>query len=100
MNKSSRFSPEVRKRPVRIVRERRGEYPSPWLAIESIAPKIGCMPPDVLTWVKRQPNSAMPACVKSPCIAISANAMAREIEEALTWGFDGYLTKPLSVSLC
>jgi transposase len=53
MNKSNMFSPEVRERAVRMVQEHRGEYPSLWLAIESIAPKIGCVPQTLLTWVKR-----------------------------------------------
>jgi len=53
MNKSNRFSPEVRERAVRLVLEHRGEYPSLWLAVESIAPKIGCVPQTLLTWVKR-----------------------------------------------
>jgi transposase len=53
MNKSKKFSPEVRERAVRLVQEHRGEYPSLWAAIESIAPKIGCMPQTLLDWVKR-----------------------------------------------
>ena len=43
--KSNKFSPEVR--------EHRGEYPSLWAAIESIAPKIGCVPQTLNEWVKR-----------------------------------------------
>ena len=43
MKKSNKFSPEVRERAVRLVQEHRGEYPSLWAAIESIAPKIGCL---------------------------------------------------------
>jgi transposase len=39
---------------VRLVQEHRGDYPSLWLAVESIAPKIGCVPQTLLTWVKRQ----------------------------------------------
>ena len=31
MNKSNRFSPEVRERAVRMVQEHRGEYPSLWV---------------------------------------------------------------------
>lgn len=31
-----------------------------------------------------------------PCVAVSANAMQTQIDEALEAGFDGYLTKPLS----
>ncbi|MDB5816734.1 MAG: transposase [Rhizobacter sp.] len=53
MNKSNKFSPEVRERAVRMVQEHRGEYPSLWLAVESIPPKIGCVPQTLLTWVKR-----------------------------------------------
>ncbi len=53
MNKSNKFSPEVRERAVRLVQELRGEYPSLWAAVESIAPKIGCVPQTLLDWVKR-----------------------------------------------
>lgn len=54
MNKSPKFSPEVRERAVRMVQEHRGEYPSLWAAIESIAPKIGCVPQTLHEWVKRE----------------------------------------------
>ncbi len=53
MNKTNKFSPEVRERAVRLVQEHRGEYPSLWAAVESIAPKIGCVPQTLLEWVKR-----------------------------------------------
>jgi transposase len=42
--KSNRFFPEVRERAVRMVQDHRGEYPCLWPAIESIVPKIGCVP--------------------------------------------------------
>ncbi len=51
-----KYSPEVRERAVRMVQEHRGEYPSLWAAIESIAPKIGCVPQTLHEWV-RQPES-------------------------------------------
>ncbi|WP_420488449.1 IS3 family transposase [Paraburkholderia phytofirmans] len=54
MNKSNKFSAEVRERAVRMVQEHRGEYPSQWAAIESIAPKIGCTSQTLLGWVKRE----------------------------------------------
>ena len=53
MSKTPRFSPEVHERAVRMVQEHRGEYPSLWAAIESIAPKIGCVPQTLLEWVKQ-----------------------------------------------
>jgi transposase-like protein len=52
--KSNRFSPEVRERAVRMVQEHRAEYPSLWACIESIAPKIGCVPQTLNDWVKQQ----------------------------------------------
>ena len=48
MNKSKQFSSEVRERAVRLVQEHRGEYPSLCAAVESIAPKIGCVPQTLL----------------------------------------------------
>jgi transposase-like protein len=53
MRKSTKFSPEVRERAVRMVLEHRGEYPTLWAAIESIAPKIGCVPQTLNEWVRR-----------------------------------------------
>lgn len=35
-----------------MAQEHRGEYPSLWAAIESIAPKIGCVPQTLNEWVK------------------------------------------------
>ena len=53
MNKSTKFSPEVRERAVRMVQEHRGDYPSLWAAVESTAPKIGCVLSTLLDWVKQ-----------------------------------------------
>lgn len=54
MNKKpSKFSPEVRERAVRLVREQRNEHPSLWAAAESIAAMIGCTPQTLHEWVKR-----------------------------------------------
>ena len=52
--KSNKFSPEVRERAVRMVQEHRGDYPSLWSAIESIAPKIGCSVSTLHGWVQRK----------------------------------------------
>jgi transposase-like protein len=53
MSKPNKYSPEVRERAVRLVQEHRGEYPSLWAAIESIAPKIGCVPQTLHGWVRK-----------------------------------------------
>ena len=53
MKRSNKFSPEVRERAVRMVQEHRKDYPSQWAAIESIAPKIGCVPQTLHEWVRK-----------------------------------------------
>jgi transposase-like protein len=53
-NQNNKFSPEVRERAVRLVQEHRGEYPSQWAAVQSIAPKIGCSAYTLLKWVQHQ----------------------------------------------
>ncbi|OQD06079.1 transposase [Burkholderia cenocepacia] len=53
MKKTNKYSPEVRERAVRLVQESKGQHPSLWAAVESIAPKIGCSSQTLLDWVKR-----------------------------------------------
>ena len=53
MNRTTKFSPEVRERAVRMVFEQRSEHASQWAAIESIAPKIGCTSQTLLNWVRQ-----------------------------------------------
>ncbi len=53
MNKSTRYSLEVRERAVRLVFEHQGEHASQWAAIGSIASKIGCTPETLRKWVRR-----------------------------------------------
>ena len=50
----NKFCPEVRERAMRMAQEHGGDYPSPWAAVESIAPKIGCVLRTWLEWVKRR----------------------------------------------
>ena len=38
---------------MRMVQEHSGEYPSLWAAIETIAPKIGCVSQTLHEWVRR-----------------------------------------------
>ena len=81
MNKSNKFSPEVRDRAVRLVQEHRGEYPSLWAAIESIAPKIGCTSNTLLDWVKREEvdSGARPGVTSAE--AKRVKELEREVKE-------------------
>jgi len=53
MKNQIRYSPEVKERAVRMVFEHEKEYPSQWAAINSIAPKIGCTPETLRTWIRQ-----------------------------------------------
>ena len=53
MSTSKKYSPEVRKRAVRMVFEHQGEHESQWAAICSISSKIGCSSETLRNWVRR-----------------------------------------------
>ena len=53
MLKSTRYSPEVLERAVRLVFDNQREYPSQWQAVVSIATKIGCTAETLRKWVRR-----------------------------------------------
>src|SRR3954447_1675044 len=55
---SNRFSPEVRKRAVRMVLEHGGDHASQWAAIGSIAGKIGCTAETLRKWVRQAERDA------------------------------------------
>jgi transposase-like protein len=53
MNRSKRYSPEIRERAVRMVFEHQREYESEWAAMCSISSKIGCTAETLRKWVRR-----------------------------------------------
>ncbi len=54
MNRSKRYSPEVRERAVRLVFDSQKEDQSQWAAIQSIADKIGCTHETLRRWDRQQ----------------------------------------------
>lgn len=50
---STRYSPEVRERAVRLVFDQQGQHESQWAAIAAVASKIGCTPETLRKWVRR-----------------------------------------------
>src|ERR1700752_1239344 len=53
MNKTTKYSPEVRERAVRLVFEQEKEHESEWAAIGAIAAKIGCTAETLRKWVRQ-----------------------------------------------
>ena len=53
MKPSTKYSPEVRDRAVRLVLEHQGEHDSQWSAIPSVASKLGCTSETLRKWVRQ-----------------------------------------------
>jgi len=58
MKTTTKYSPEVRERAVRMVREHRAEYESEWATMVSIASKIGCKAESLRLWVRQAERDA------------------------------------------
>ena len=58
MARPSKYSPEVRERAVRMVREHGPEHASQWAAMTSIASKIGCTTETLRNWVRQAERDA------------------------------------------
>ena len=81
MRKSTKFSPEVRDRAVRMVAEQRGEHESQWAAIVSIAGKIGATPQTLLNWVRQHERDTGQREGTTTAEAKRVKELEREVKE-------------------
>jgi transposase-like protein len=81
----NRFSPEFRDRSVRMVDVHRGDYPSEWAAISSIAAKVGCTTETLRRWC-REEASPKASWLAGPAAQAASyrdrvKALEREVKE-------------------
>lgn len=81
MKKTTKFSPEVRERAVRMVFEQRGEHGSQWAAIESIAGKIGCSAQTLSNWVRQYERDTRQRDGVTTAEAARVKELEREVRE-------------------
>ncbi len=53
MSGSTRYSPELRDRAVKMANEKRSDYPSEWATFSAIAKLLGMSPETLRTWVRK-----------------------------------------------
>lgn len=75
------YTPELRERAVRMVREHRKDHPSQWAAIEAIAPMFGCVPQTLNQWVKKAETDAGERPGLTSDERAKMKAMEREIKQ-------------------
>ena len=78
MNKSLKFSPEVRNRAIRMVYEIRESHDSQWAAIEAVASKIGCTAQTLSNWIRK---ASAPSASASPASDARVKELEREVRE-------------------
>jgi transposase len=79
--KSTKFSPEVMERAVRMVEESAGQHESQWAAIESVAAKIGCTSETLRRWVRQHERNTGKRDGATTSEQKRLKALEREVKE-------------------
>jgi putative transposase len=81
MKTTTKFSPEVRERAVRLVREHQHEHESEWAAMGSIAAKIGCTAETLRRWIRQAEKDSGEREGLSTAEREQIKALEREVRE-------------------
>jgi transposase-like protein len=81
MRKSTKFSPELRERAIRLVYEQRGEPESQWATVVSMAGKMGCTPQTLLSWVRQHERDTGQRTGVTTAEQDRVKALEREVRE-------------------
>ena len=78
------YPDEVREKAVRLVVDHRGDYPSEWAAIKTVAERIGANPETVRNWVRKTQTSTGTPVAPHPVsedVAAELKALRRKNRE-------------------
>ena len=78
---TSKFSPEVRERAVRMVDEHRADYASEWAAMTSIAGKIGCTAEILCRWCREDASRRVGPAAQTASDKDRLKLLEREVKE-------------------
>ena len=81
MKTATKYSPEVRERAVRMVREHQGEHDSEWATIVSIAGKIGCTAETLRRWIRQADKNSGQREGVTTAESERVKALEREVRE-------------------
>ena len=77
MPRTSKYSPELRERAVRMVFDHAHEHPSQWATIRSVAEKLGCTVEALRRWVRQAERDAG----KRPRLTTDERARLKQLEK-------------------